>query len=155
MTRKQEHWASPDGLTLLSAWAREGLGEEEIARRMGVRPSHLRAWRRRCPQIAGALAGTREVVDARVEQALLQRALGYEYTERVDETGQTPGANKSRELFKHEPPNVMAIKLWLACRRPEAWGGRAGAGEALSRLDALLGGMDEQARRGEGEGPCA
>ena len=46
----------------------------------------------------------------------------------------------------------MALKLWLACRKPDAWGGRTDDGDALAKLDALLAGLSAEARsRGEEE----
>ncbi len=148
---KFARWTTPEGLALLAAWSREGCGPAEIARRCGVREAALRGWARRCPAVGEALRGTREVVDAQVEAALLKRALGYVYTEAVEDIN---GENvKQRETHKYEPPNVMAQKLWLSCRKPEQWGGRAGDGEALSRLDAMLAALGAEDERPGGDAP--
>ena len=73
---KYQQWVEPEGLALREGWAREGLTEEQIGRRMDVSPSTLRSWKRRFPQLAEALRKGREVVDFQVESALLQNALG-------------------------------------------------------------------------------
>ena len=147
---KFARWTTPEGLALLAAWSREGCGPAEIARRCGVREAALRGWARRCPAVE-ALSASREAVDAQVEAALLKRALGYVYTEAVEDIN---GENvKQRETHKYEPPNVMAQKLWLSCRKPEQWGGRAGDGEALSRLDAMLAALGAEDERPGGDAP--
>ena len=79
------------------------------------------------------------------------RDRGYVYTEAVEDIN---GENvKQRETHKYEPPNVMAQKLWLSCRKPEQWGGRAGDGEALSRLDAMLAALGAEDERPGGDAP--
>ena len=148
---KASHWTGPEGVALMAAWTREGCSFAEVARRCGVRETVLRGWARRCPGVEEALSASREAVDAQVEAALLKRALGYVYTEAVEDIN---GENvKQRETHKYEPPNVMAQKLWLSCRKPEQWGGRAGDGEALSRLDAMLAALGAEDERPGGDAP--
>lgn len=119
-TKAMEEWASPEGLLRLAGWAREGLGEEEIARRMGVSPRVLRAWRRARREIDTALRGTREVVDRMVEEALLRRALGYCWTEeRTEVKGDKENLIRVR---KHVPGDVRSMLFWLRLRMPEKYG---------------------------------
>ena len=117
----------------------------------GLWPRGNRPALRRARGGAAGLGAAREVVDAQVEAALLKRALGYAYSEVAEEIN---GENvKQRETHKYEPPNVMAQKLWLSCRKPEQWGGRAGDGEALSRLDAMLAALGAEDERPGGDAP--
>ena len=125
---KFARWSAPEGLSLLAAWTRAGCSAGEIARRCGVREAVLLGWAQRCPG---------------VEAALLRRALGYTYTEAVEE--ESGSGLKRRETHKYEPPNLTAIKFWLACRLPEKWGARLGEAEAKNGLDALLAAIDAQA----------
>ena len=140
---KFARWSEPEGLALLAAWRREGCPTEEIARRCGVREAVLLGWARRCPGVEEALSASREAVDAQVEAALLRRALGYTYTEAVEE--ESGSGLKRRETHKYEPPNLTAIKLWLSCRLPEKWGARVGEVDAQDKLNALLAALDAQA----------
>ena len=146
---KASHWTGPEGVALMAAWTREGCSFAEVARRCGVRETVLRGWARRFPGVEEALSASREAVDAQVEAALLRRALGYTYTEAVEE--ESGSGLKRRETHKYEPPNLTAIKFWLACRLPEKWGARLGDAEAKNGLDALLAALDAQA--GEEEAP--
>lgn len=74
-------WLEEPGLTLIRGWARAGVSPRTIAGRMGVGLRTLERWRRKYPELDGALSGTKEVVDSQVEDALLQKALGYESIE--------------------------------------------------------------------------
>lgn len=114
-----EFWQEPRQLTLLRGWARDGVPEREIARRMGLKPMGLRIWRRRYPAIGQALALSGEVADYQVEDALLKAAMGYRYTE--EKTEQTDKGEKLVTTEKEVSPNVSAISLWLKRRRPEVW----------------------------------
>ena len=38
---KYAKWIEPDGLQLLGAWARDGLTDEQIAKKYGHIPQHL------------------------------------------------------------------------------------------------------------------
>lgn len=126
MTRYQE-WLTPEKLTLLEGWKREGQTEEEIAKRIGISQSTLRSWRKRFPELNRVLTTDREVTDLQVEQALLRKALGYESVERKVEVS-AKGERKEVETTKQVGPDVSAISLWLKRRRPERWGDGAPPG---------------------------
>lgn len=112
-------WQTPRQLTLLRGWARDGVPEKEIARRMGLKPLGLRLWRHRYPAIGEALALTGEITDYQVEDALLKAAMGYRYTE--EKVEQTDKGEKLVSTEKEASPSVTAISLWLKRRRPEVW----------------------------------
>lgn len=101
-------------------WARDGWIDTRIAAQIGISPSTLYDWKRKYPEIADALAEGKEVVDAKVENALLKRALGYEYKETRRE-GQLGGATKIIETTRHVPPDVAAGIFWLKNRKPDVW----------------------------------
>lgn len=89
---KYEKWLEPESLLLLEGWARGGLTDEQIAHNMGVSRSTLNDWKTKYPDISDTLKKGKEVVNIEVENALLKRALGYEYTEitreRIIDSGQ-------------------------------------------------------------------
>ena len=72
-------WIEPEGLLKLEGWARDGLVDEQIAQNIGIAASTLYEWKKQYPEISEALKKGKEVVDRQVENALLKRALGYEY----------------------------------------------------------------------------
>lgn len=120
---KYQEWLTPDGITRLEAWARDGLTLEQIAHNMGVADSTLRKWRDDHEAISAALKRGKEVVDIEVENALLKRALGYDYTEERVEVSKENGKKsvKTTQTVKHVPPDVTAQIFWLKNRRPDRW----------------------------------
>jgi hypothetical protein len=66
----------------VECWARDGLVDEQIAMKLGVAYSTLKEYKNQFPAFSAALKRGKEIVDAEVENALLKRALGYEYIEK-------------------------------------------------------------------------
>lgn len=91
---KYQHWLTPEGLTLLEGWARDGLTDEQMAQRMGITAKTLYEWKKRYGKICEALKKGKEVVDYQVENALLSAALE---------------GNTTAQIF------------WLKNRRPDKW----------------------------------
>lgn len=141
-TGKYQKWLTPDGLMLLTGWARDGLTDAQLARKMGISCGTLYAWKNKFPEISEALKKGKEVVDIEVENALLKRALGYEYTETMVE--HSPDGVKCRETVKFIPPDVTAQIFWLKNRKPETWREKQVvevSEEALDRAREILGGI--------------
>lgn len=117
---KINQWLEPDGLTLLEGWARDGLTDEQIASNMGINVATLYRWKKKECKICEALKKGKEVVDIQVENALLKRALGYDYQEQKVEVSEKDG-RKVIQTMKHVPPDTTAQIFWLKNRRPEKW----------------------------------
>ncbi|SEM13247.1 Transposase [Paenisporosarcina quisquiliarum] len=79
---KYLEWLTPEGIIRLEGWARDGLTNEQIAHNIGVTQSTLYEWQKKYSEISEALKRGKEIVDLEVENAMLKRALGYEYNER-------------------------------------------------------------------------
>ena len=117
---KYQRWLEPDGLLLLEGWARDGLTDEQIAGNIGITATTLYEWKNRFPEISEALKRGKEVVDLQVENALLKRALGYEYMEERVEISDKDG-RKVIQTTKTVPPDTTAQIFWLKNRRPDKW----------------------------------
>lgn len=120
-------WSAEEGLALLSAWARQGLSNAELAQKAGVRARTLLKWRQKSPAVNEAVLRGRDWANAMVENALLRRCLGYCVTETTEE--ETSAGIKTKTCEKHIPPDLSAQMLWLKTRCPEIWGERAAAGQ--------------------------
>ena len=117
-------WLEEDNLMLLECWARDGYTFQDIANRIGISISTLRMWRAQYPDIDNALKKGREIIDYKVENALLKSALGYKTKEvKVTTTiryGKTVETVKE-VIDKEQAPNVSAIQCWLYNRLPQKW----------------------------------
>lgn len=160
---KYAKWLTPGGLELLGAWARDGLTDKQLADKMGVAESTYYEWRRRFPALAEAVADGKEVVDVKVENALLKRALGYTYTETKREgtvNGIKNGTAKITMTEKTVPPDVTAQIFWLSNRKPDKWRKKVEAvsvietkGLALEELEKMVLEEDESDENGSA-GSC-
>lgn len=118
-----EKWLEEDNLILLEAWARDGLTDEQIAKNIGIAPKTLYRWKNKYSQISQSLKKGKEIIDYEAENALLKRALGYEYEEVKNYIEETGGGKKKRieKTTKHVPPDVTACIFWLKNRKPKEW----------------------------------
>lgn len=117
---KYADWLTPEGLLKIEGWARDGLTDEQIAGNMGIAYSTLRSWRDKFSAISAALKRGKDVVDRAVENALLKRALGYEYEE-VREKYEG-GVLTERTVTKKEVvADTTAQIFWLKNRKPQQW----------------------------------
>ena len=113
---KINDWLENDKLILLEGWAKSGLIDEQIAKNMGIAPSTLYEWKKKSKEFSEALKKGKEVIDFEVENALLKRALGYEYEEETYENGIL-----TKKVKKHVPPDTTAQIFWLKNRKPNNW----------------------------------
>lgn len=121
---KYEDWLTEDGLLKVQGWARDGLSDEQIAHNIGINKGTLCVWKNRFPEFADAIKKGKEVVDREVENAMLKRALGYEYDEVTQEpvTDKDTGITEMRVtkvVTKQIAPDVTAQIFWLKNRKPE------------------------------------
>ena len=117
-------WLEEDNLMLLECWARDGYTFQDIANRIGISLSTLRAWRAQYSDIDNALKKGREIIDYKVENALLKSALGYKTKEVKVTTTMRYGkvVETIKEVTdKEQAPNVSAIQCWLYNRLPDKW----------------------------------
>lgn len=113
---KYQHWLTPEGLTLLEGWARDGLTDEQIAHNMGISAATLYNWKSKYLEIVEALKKGKDVIDREVENALLKRALGFQYDEIT-----LKGGVETKRVTKMVVPDTTAQIFWLKNRRPDKW----------------------------------
>jgi len=121
---RYEEWLTEDGLTRLTGWARDGLTNIQIAQNIGVGERTFSEWVTRFPAISAALKKGKEPVDIQVENALLRRALGYDYEETITEVEDLGGGRTKkhvRKVTKHVPADTTAQIFWLKNRKPKQW----------------------------------
>lgn len=121
---KYEEWLDKDNLLKVQGWARDGLSNDQIAHNIGITAKTLCEWQNRFSEFRNAIKKGKEVVDREVENAMLKRALGYEYDEVTQEpvTDKDTGITEMRvtkRVTKQIVPDVTAQIFWLKNRKPE------------------------------------
>lgn len=126
-----------DKLILVEGWARNGLTDEQIAKNLDIHISTFYDYKKKYPEFSEALKKGKEVIDFEVENALLKRALGYEYEEvtkerilKKDEEGK-PLTDihgfpihemvVTKTVKKEVTPDTTAQIFWLKNRKPQEW----------------------------------
>ena len=104
--------------------ARDGLTDDQIAQKIGIGTSTFYRWQEQFRDFRDALKKGKAPVDIQVENALLKRALGYDYEETITEVEELAGGKQKkhiRKVMKHMPPDTTAQIFWLKNRRPDRW----------------------------------
>lgn len=147
---KYEYWLTPEGLLKLEGWARDGLTDEQIAHNMGISRSTLNKWKNEHSDISDTLKRGKEIVDIQVENALLKRALGYEYEEKAEkyEHGEL---TEEKIVKKRVVPDTTAQIFWLKNRCPEKWKDKQDV-RVSGTLEAEQNKLDDLIRQMRGDG---
>lgn len=104
----------------IESWAREGVTDKKIAENIGVSYSTFREYVKKYPALSASLKRGKNVIDQKVENALLKRALGYDHEE-VKEVYEGNNLVKRTVTKKHTPADVGALIFWLKNRMPDTW----------------------------------
>lgn len=120
---KYQEWLTEEGLIKIEGWARDGLTDEQIAKNIGITSSTLYEWKKKYSEISEALKKGKEVIDRQVENALLKRALGYQYDEVTREMVEDGSGRLmvTKVVTKEVQPDVTAQIFWLKNRKPSEW----------------------------------
>src|SRR5690625_4736703 len=110
----------------VEAWARDGLTDEQIAKNLNVGVSTFHKYKNEFVELVESLKKGKEVIDIEVENALLKRAIGYEYEEVKTLIEEVDGKKKKKveKTTKHVPADVSAGIFWLRNRKGLVWSNR-------------------------------
>lgn len=117
---KYTEWLTEEGLLKIEGWARDGLTDKQVAHNMNVAESTLHEWKKKYSVLSESLKRGKEVVDRQVENALLKRALGYEFKETTQELTED-GMRVTKVITKQQAPDTTAQIFWLKNRKPQEW----------------------------------
>lgn len=121
-------------LLLIEAWARDGLTDEDIAKKLDISTASLYNYKRDHVEFLEALKSSKEEADIIVENSLYKRALGYEFEEVTQEplynsiSGEpilnedgSPKIAVTKIVRKQVVPDTTAQIFWLKNRKPQSW----------------------------------
>lgn len=125
---KYEKWITEDGLLLLKGWARDGLTDEEIARKMHISPSTFYDWQKKYSEISEAIKKGREPVNVVLEDTAIERATTWRTVKEVTkeprldrQTGKIEMA-VVREVEKRVPPDSTLLIFLMKNRMKDKYG---------------------------------
>jgi len=110
----------PDFARIAERLCRNGATDIEVADVLGISVRTFYRWCLLHDEFTAAVRVGKDAADDRVERALYQRAVGYDY---VAEKIVTPkgGGPVAVPYMVHIPADVRAALHWLAIRRPKPW----------------------------------
>ena len=110
----------PDFARIAGRLCRNGATDLEVADILGISVRTFYRWCLLHDEFTAAARTVKGAADDRVERALYQRAVGYDY---VAEKIVTPkgGGPVVMPYTMHVPADVRAALHWLAIRRPKPW----------------------------------
>lgn len=123
-TTRIDRLFNEDTLILIEGLARDGYTNQDIALRLGIDPSVLYNAKRQRPEIDEAINRGKQIVDYKVENALLKSALGYKTKETKVTTIMRYGKvveQQTETLEKEVAPNSISCQVWLYNRCPDKW----------------------------------
>lgn len=136
----------------IADWVRNGATDGEVAVRLGISVDSLYTYKRKFSEFSDILKETKEFVDAEVENALLRRALGYEYEEVTRERNLDGNIVVTKVVTKQVVPDTTAQIFWLKNRRPKQFRDKPeaqGGGEQVTDVEVIW----ENASESDDEAP--
>lgn len=97
-----------------------GATDREAAEFFNVDERTLHRWKHENAEFCQALKVGKEQADARVEQSLYRRALGYTH-DAVKIAVNAQGEVTQVPFVEHFPPDTTAAIFWLKNRKPAEW----------------------------------
>lgn len=117
-------------LALVRGWRRRGLTNQQIADNLGISLTSFDNYVKRFEEFADAVDEGAEECEVHIENALVKRALGYNYKEVTRErklvVNPDTGAEEyklvvTKSVTKHVAPDVSAQQYYLEHRVPKRW----------------------------------
>lgn len=127
---KYQEWLTDDGLLILKGWARDGLTDEEIAKRIGISSKTLYEWYNRFSEICSTIKKGRRPVLVEVEDSFFETKLKGHYVEEEtiektvhrDAKGNVTGSTEHKRVTKrYIPADTTAQIFFMKCRMPEKY----------------------------------
>ena len=96
---------------LVEKWARDGLREDQISKNLGISVTTLEVYKKKYPELTKSLKKGKETLITELENALIKKALGYEYEEKKVYTKTENGNSVTYTEItkKHQPPDTGAL----------------------------------------------
>lgn len=121
MARNSKWDTVKDKMKLVEKWARDGLTEEQIAKNLRISVTTLNRYKKEHAVVKAALKMGKDDLIVELENALVKKALGYEYEEKKVYTKNEDGKQTTYTEItkKHQAPDTGALMSLLKNKDPE------------------------------------
>ena len=137
----------PDNLIKLQGWARDGLTNEQIAQKIGVRRETISVWCSKYPNIANALKKGKEVIDYEIENSLIStmkkhkiKTTTYKMVKK-DDLVLKAERTKFMNMFKLDHPDATKEQILIATAENVAVYERIPMTETVTEVDPNVSSM--------------
>lgn len=113
-------WLEPDNLTKLRSWARDGLTNEQIAKKIGVKRQTFQRWLSTYSDMSDALKKGKEIVDAEIEDSFISVMKKHTLTTtqykmvKKDEFNLKAERTKFANIYKLDHPQATREEIAIA-----------------------------------------
>ena len=113
-------WLEPDNLTKLRSWARDGLTNEQIAKKIGVKRQTFQRWLSTYSDMSDALKKGKEIIDAEIEDSFISVMKKHTLTTtqykmvKKDEFNLKAERTKFANVYKLDHPNATKNEILIA-----------------------------------------
>ncbi len=107
----------------IEGWLKKGLTEAQVCKNLGVAVSTFNDYKKRYPELMNAIKRGKQTIITEIENALIKRALGYEYEE-VKTYIKRQGDKEVKHIEKvqkHMPADVGACAILLKNKAPDEY----------------------------------
>ncbi len=111
----------PEYAKIVMELARIGATNMEIIRHLKINSEVLLLWAMVYPDFEQAMAANEEARSARIEDAMFQRALGYDVPYEKVYLNAKGNVMSTERGTKHFPPDPISGYKWLGARKPDKW----------------------------------
>lgn len=113
-------------------WVRNGATDKEVAKRLGISEDSFYQYKKEFSEFSESLKESKEIIDAKVENALFERAMGgkvtlkrpYKVKRTIFQNGKKVREEEEMVMANYEEyviPDTTAQIFWLKNRRPDKW----------------------------------
>ena len=113
-------WLEPDNLTKLRSWARDGLTNEQIAKKIGVKRQTFQRWLSTYSDMSDALKKGKDIVEAEIEDSLISIMKKHTVTTtqykmvKKDAFNLKAERSKFANIYKLDHPNATKEEVGIA-----------------------------------------
>lgn len=105
-----------ESMEQIKEWTKYGTLEKDIAENLGISVSTLEKYKNEIPELKEALKNGRKNLVFELKNALVKKAMGYDYEEKKQYITEDDNGNRKKHteiMTKHMPPDVGAINSAL------------------------------------------